>query len=217
MTDPKVIIVDYGVGNLFNVQRAFQIIGIQAEISKDAGRIRQADRLLLPGVGAFETGMKHLAEYGLLQPVIEFARSGKPLLGICLGMQLLMSESEENGSHTGLDLVKGRVLRLNRPEGSLLPKIPHIGWNSLAFTNGKDRGGSSTLLEGVGENPFYYFVHSYGVFPEKRAHWLTSTRYGENEFCSVLHADNITGCQFHPERSGEFGLRILKNFVLEKR
>ncbi|MCG3175902.1 MAG: Imidazole glycerol phosphate synthase subunit HisH [Candidatus Omnitrophica bacterium] len=212
----QVVIVDYGVGNLFNVRRALALLGYDAVISRDPAEVARAPRVLLPGVGAFEAGMDHLRRYGLSEAVKDAARSGRPVLGICLGMQLLLSESEENGTHRGLDLVPGRVRRFTTPspEGPVY-KIPQIGWNALEHT-ASSRDWSGTVLDGLPERSFMYFVHSYRVVPADPGVVLASTRYGQDEFCSVLKRDNISGCQFHPERSGEYGLKILENFVTGK-
>jgi len=220
MSRAEVVIVDYGVGNLFNVQRSFQHLGAHSEISRDPDAVRTARRLLLPGVGAFEAGMQHLREYGLIGALREYAESGRPLLGICLGMQLLMSQSDENGLRDGLDLVRGRVVRFQGPESETRGfKIPQIGWNALKRPYGMGSHAASddrwkdTVLDGLGVESYVYFIHSYFVVPDDPAVVAAVTDYGKDRFCSVLKKDNLTGCQFHPERSGETGLRILKNFV----
>jgi len=208
--EPEVVIVDYGVGNLFNVQRAFGMLGVSSAISKEKKEILAAKRLLLPGVGAFETGMGHLREQGLVETLKQYAASGRPMLGICLGMQLLMSKSEENGAHDGLDLIPGKVIRFSEPDP--VPghfKIPHIGWNSLEPTQ-EWKGG---ILENLEADPFLYFVHSYFVVPKDTKLRVAVTEYGKDTFCSVIRSKNIVGCQFHPERSGDYGLKILKNFI----
>ncbi len=211
----KTVIVDYGVGNLYSVQSALKRVGDPAKVSNNKEEILHADRLVLPGVGAFESGMKHLTEYGLVDAVKNYAGSGKPLLGICLGMQLLLSRSEENGLHSGLDLIRGRVIRLKPGDPGDHYKIPQIGWNSLKpSSSGPSWEGS--VLEGLEKDPFMYFVHSYRVVPEDTRDALALTVYGSNEFCSVVRHKNITGCQFHPERSGEAGLKIYANFISGK-
>lgn len=208
--DTDVVIIDYGVGNLFNVQRAFSLIGARSVISSNPKDILSARRLLLPGVGAFESGMRHLHEYALVEAIRERASDGCPVLGICLGMQLLMSRSEEGGAHQGLDLIKGQVRRFQNPTNSgFFYKIPQIGWNALQQVSHPQE----VFLEGIGEDPYVYFVHSYCVYPEDTSVWLASTDYGRDQFCSVLAKGKLFGCQFHPERSGEQGLRILKNFI----
>lgn len=210
----EVVIVDYGVGNLFNVQRALGSLGVHSSLSTDKKEILNAKRLLLPGVGAFEEGMRHLREQGLVDILKQFAASEKPMMGICLGMQLLMSSSEENGQHAGLDLIPGQVLRFQEPLPKTPYKIPHIGWNSLR--PGEGAFWDKSLLEGLEQEPFMYFVHSYFVKPQDPRLALAVTSYGRDVFCSVIRQKNIVGCQFHPERSGDQGLQILKNFIFLK-
>jgi len=214
--DERVAIVDYGVGNIFNIQRAFDSAGAKTFITGDRKKILEAPRLLLPGVGAFEAGMRHLDESGLTDVVREFARTGKPVLGICLGMQLLMTRSHENGVREGLGLIGGEVLPL-KITGSL--KVPQIGWNSLRAPNGANGGGDpwrGTLLSGIDVSSEMYFIHSYYAAPEVPSERVAMTEYGDNLFCSVVKKGNITGCQFHPERSSEWGLKLLKNFAFDE-
>lgn len=219
MKNNSVAIVDYGVGNLFNVQRAFHSLGIDSIITDDPNEIRDAPKLLLPGVGAFETGMRHLKERNLAETIIEFAESGKAVLGICLGMQLLMTKSEENGLHEGLNIIQGSVIRFrssNNDQESY--KIPQIGWNSLIRPKADQMQRENdvwcdTLLQDIENEPFVYFVHSYTVQVENPEDCLAVTHYGQDRFCSVLSRKNVFGCQFHPERSGPTGLKILENFI----
>ncbi|MBI4432074.1 MAG: imidazole glycerol phosphate synthase subunit HisH [Candidatus Omnitrophica bacterium] len=212
---PDAVIIDYGVGNLFNVQRALDLLGASSVISGKPEDILSAKKLILPGVGAFEAGMRYLNERGLVSAIRKRAAEGCPVLGICLGMQLLMTHSEEGGSHDGLNLIAGKVRRFQAPNNGQSYKIPQIGWNRLTLAS---KGGNwrDTLLNGLDEAPCMYFVHSYCVYPESAQAWLAQTEYGQDRFCSVLLQDNIQGCQFHPERSGEMGLRILKNFISKK-
>lgn len=213
----SVVIVDYGLGNLFSVQRALNKIGVSdSVISSEKAAIENADRLILPGVGAFGDGMDNLRKRDLVSSIRSYAESGRPLLGVCLGMQLIMSESEEFGVHEGLNLVPGRVVRLQAHEEERA-KIPQIGWNSLHAPDEKSshRGPwNKTVLSGVEEGAFMYFLHSYMVVPHDSKACLATTQYGGNRFCSVLRQGNMTGVQFHPERSGPVGLRIYRNFVL---
>ncbi len=219
MNNNCVAIVDYGVGNLFNVKRAFQSLGIDSIITDDPNQIKEASRLLLPGVGAFETGMRHLKERSLIEAIIEFAESGRPVLGICLGMQLLMTQSEENGLHEGLNIIQGSVVRFRSSNaGQESYKIPQIGWNSLSRPNvdhrqREDDVWCNSILRDLENESFVYFVHSYTVKVEDPADCLALTHYGQDRFCSVLAKGNIFGCQFHPERSGPTGLKILENFI----
>jgi glutamine amidotransferase len=166
-------------------------------------------------VGAFGDGMNNLRELGLVSVVKRFANSGRPILGVCLGMQLLMSESEEFGVHEGLDIVSGKVARF-QPEGSVRHKIPLIGWNSLELPDGdyvKEGMWRGTVLSNLNEGAFMYFLHSYVAVPDDLALRLAITQYGHAWFCSALKQENVTGVQFHPERSGEEGLSIYKSFV----
>lgn len=197
----KIVIIDYGLGNLRSIEKAIEYIGASAIISKEIPVIDSADALVLPGVGAFRDAMMH---FETLERVVKDAVSdGKPLLGICLGMQMLASESEEGGLQGGLDLVPGRVVRF--PQSEL--KVPHMGWNSITIK--KD----ILLLKGIKDGSFVYFVHSYHV-STKEKYKAAVCDYGV-EFSAVItnEAGNVTGTQFHPEKSGEIGLRMLRNFV----
>lgn len=195
-----IAIIDYGLGNLRSVQCALRRIGAESAITADAGEISAADGLILPGVGAFWRAMENLRELGLTEVVLEFVRNGKPLLGICLGMQLLFSESNEHGRHEGLGIIPGKVTRFTE---SL--KIPHMGWNEVKH------GTPSALFENVKDEEFFYFAHSYYVVPDEPAAVIGSTDYGLT-FASVVQAGNVFGTQFHPERSGPAGLEMLENF-----
>ena len=201
MTD--IVIIDYGMGNLRNVQKAFEHIGVAARISPDAADLRLADGLILPGVGAFGDAMENLHNAGLVDPIQQSVAAGKPLLGICLGLQLLFEESEEMGSHRGLGLLPGRVVRF--PEGEL--KVPHIGWNQL-----EPAPDAGPLLAGISAGAYAYFVHSYYALPAVSSDVLASTEYGV-EFASIVGRGRVWGAQFHPEKSQEVGLRLLKNWL----
>ncbi len=202
-------IVDYGMGNLRSVQKALEKLGHPAEITSDPAIIRGADRLILPGVGAFGAAMDHLShgeagEGTLADAVRAFAETGRPFLGICLGMQLLLSESEELGIHQGLDLVPGRVVRFDF-DGNPELKIPHMGWNELHPV------GDHPLFRGLDDGVRVYFVHSYYCRPEAPQVVAATCHHGL-EFCAALSRDNLFATQFHPEKSGAAGLRILDNF-----
>jgi glutamine amidotransferase len=200
-----IAIVDYGVGNLRSVQKALERVGATAAVTSDPALLDRARGVVLPGVGAFGDGMKNLRARQLVEPVLQQVARGKPLLGICLGMQLLFDESEEMGQHRGLGLLPGRVVRF--PEGEL--KVPHIGWNQLQM----DRVSSETdLLAGMRPGAHAYFVHSYYVAPDDPGDILATTEYGV-EFASVVGRGQIWGAQFHPEKSQEVGLRLLRNFA----
>ena len=196
-----IAIIDYGMGNLRSVQKAFESMGYQAVVTRDRKRIADAGHLVLPGVGAFPDCMRNLEQFDLVGPLLDGIGQGKPFLGICLGLQLLFTESEEFGPHKGLDLIKGRVVRF--PEKGL--KIPHMGWNQIRWQK------PHPLLEGLSQEVYVYFVHSYYVVPEDTGVIATRTDYGI-EFASSVPHDNIFACQFHPEKSQEVGLKLLQNF-----
>ena len=206
-----IAIIDYGMGNLRSVQKGFEHTGHEAVVTSDAKTILNADKVVLPGVGAFSDCMKNLEQYGLIDVVRTSIRSGKPFLGICLGLQLLFTESEEFGISKGLDIIKGRVVRFKGPVfetpnselGTL--KVPHMGWNSLTFKR------RPPALADVPENSHVYFVHSFHVVPDDKAVIATTTPYGI-EFVSSIWKDNILAVQFHPEKSQALGLSILKRF-----
>ena len=197
-------IIDYGMGNLRNVQKAFEHIGVNAAISAQVGELRRADGLVLPGVGAFGDAMHNLRTAGLADLIREQAGAGVPLLGICLGLQLLFEESEEMGLHQGLGILPGRVVRF---EGEL--KVPHIGWNQLDLT---PHGAAHPLLRGIPDHSYAYFVHSYYVVPAQADRVLTTTAYGV-DFASMASMGDVFGAQFHPEKSQEVGLQLLRNFA----
>ena len=198
-----VVIVDYGVGNLFSLASSFKAIGVDAIVSGDKKVIESAERIILPGVGAFEDASKKLFSSGIAEVVIDQAKKGKPLLGICLGMQLLFDKSFEYGEHKGLSLIKGEI----RPIAEVIPKdykIPHIGWNALKFTK------ENELFKYLNDGDFVYFVHSF--YAENCNESVIATaEYGYPLTASVANK-NVFGCQFHPEKSGEVGLKILKAF-----
>lgn len=207
-----VTLIDYNVNNLFSVCRAFERVGAHVTVTQDPSQILSADRLVLPGVGSFKDGMDRLRRLGLVQPIAEYVRSGKPLLGFCLGMQLLAEEGEEFGLHQGLGLIRGRVIRFPRSAGE---KVPHVGWNSLRPGNfPSDSSWHGSILEGVPTGSDVYFVHSYIFEAENVDDVLAITDYAGIHFASVLASGNIHGCQFHPEKSGPTGLRIITNFAL---
>lgn len=201
-----IAIVDYGVGNLFSLSCSFQSIGAEAIVTGDANTIRNADKLILPGVGAFGDAAELLRSSGLDQVVIDEATSGKPLLGICLGMQLLLDHSFEYGEHKGLGLIPGNVM----PIAPIVPpefKVPHIGWNALHFPKDKP---VNPLFRYIREGECVYFVHSY-YGANCNNHVIATTEYGAELTAAVAH-NNIFGTQFHPEKSGSTGLNILRAF-----
>ena len=200
---PKIVIVDYGMGNLRNVQKAFEKIGCEARLTRNKNEIGRASAIVLPGVGAFKDCMENLEKYELVEILLRSIEKGKPYLGICLGLQILFSESEEFGSHKGLDLIKGKVVRfVPDPEH----KVPHMGWNTI------EKEKEVPVLRGIESGDFFYFVHSYYVTPDE-TQWVSSlTTYGK-PFVSSIWKENLFATQFHPEKSQQKGLRILENFV----
>ena len=212
MTPGETVVADYGVGNLFSICRAVEKCGSRVRLVDDADEIAKADRVILPGVGAFGEGMAELKRLGLADAVIEFAKSGRPLLGICLGMQMLFDLSEEFGRHEGLRLIPGRVssIRPARTDGQAL-KVPHIGWNALREPfPGRWAG---TMLKGTMPGTTVYFVHSFAAKPSDRTDVMANCNYGGHEIVAAVRHENIHGCQFHPERSGPAGLKILDRFL----
>ncbi len=200
----KVAIVDYNMGNLRSVQNAMQKIGYPATIEKDPKKLAGYDKLILPGVGAFGDAMEHLRSSGMDEAIKEFAKSGKPLLGICLGMQLLFEKSYEFGEHEGLGLIEGEVVSFDTSRFPHRLKVPHMGWNELFVQK------PSPLFAGLPEAFYLYFVHSYHVVCKQHA--IGKTLYGY-EFVSAVQKENIFGFQPHPEKSHDMGLKILKNFM----
>ena len=198
-----IALIDYNRGNLFSVTQAFKYCGETPRIVTDAAELMKFDAAVLPGVGNFGEGMLRLRESGLAEKVIEFAGTGRPLLGICLGMQMLLGESDEAPGATGLNLISGKVRRF--PEMGL--KVPQIGWNDVAF-----KQASVPLLAGLEDKSFFYFVHSYYVCPDAAGAVIGETEYGVR-YASIIGRDNIYGCQFHPEKSQNCGLQIVKNFI----
>ncbi len=201
-----IAIVDYGMGNVRSVQKAFERLGHAAEVTPDPDRVRAASAVVLPGVGAFGDCMANLVKGDLREPVVEAVRGGRPFLGICLGLQLLFDESEEFGRQEGLGLVSGRVVRFpaRTPSGESL-KVPHIGWNQVAFPN------RARIFEGLPDPSHLYFVHSYYVQPVDPAWIAGTTEYGVS-FTSAIARENVWGVQFHPEKSQRLGLSILDRF-----
>lgn len=198
-------IVDYGIGNVRSVQNAFAYVGAPAELTRDPGEIERADALILPGVGAFGEGMRRIDEHGLSQSINTFARSGKPLLGICLGFQMLMRFSEERGEHAGLNLLPFDVVKLPVDQ-----RLPHIGWASVEVPD--EASQVPRLMKGL-DGESFYFVHSYAVIQRSFDVVSAICSYGQCDFMALVEQGNIFGTQFHPEKSGEAGLEMLRNFV----
>ena len=198
-----IAIIDYDAGNLKSVEKAFEYLGEETVITRDRETILNADRVVLPGVGAFGDAMEKLHSYGLVEVVKEAAASGKPFLGICLGLQLLFESSEESPGVEGLGICKGKILRIPDREGL---KVPHMGWNSLKYDH------PGRLFEGIPEESYVYFVHSYYLEAEDPEIVKASTEYAVHIHASIEQG-NVFACQFHPEKSSDVGLTILKNFV----
>ncbi len=212
MPAPEITVIDFGVGNLLSVQRGLEHCGARVEITSDPARVRASSRVVLPGVGAFSNAMKALHELQLVDAVQEIAKRGTPLLGICLGMQMLMDESEEFGITPGLGLIPGRVVPVPAVTTDGLPqKIPHIGWNGLIPAEGHTLWNCS-LMDDVHPGDAVYFVHSFMAVPTDQAHRSADCLYGGNRVAGVIQSRNVTGCQFHPEKSGPVGLSILRRF-----
>ena len=204
-----IAIIDYGMGNLRSVQKGFEAVGADAIITSDSQKILSAKSVVLPGVGAFKACMDNLEQFGLIDTVKKTIKSGKPFLGICLGLQLLFSQAEEFGSVSGLDIIKGRVVgfkdaKLKSEAGEPL-KIPHMGWNNVEVKL------SHPLFDSVPDRSYFYFVHSYYVVPEDKTTVATTTNYGI-DFVSGIQHENIHAFQFHPEKSQKLGLAVLRNF-----
>ena len=199
-----IAIIDYGIGNLFSVVSSFKYIGAEAVVTSDPKAIKNADRILLPGVGAFEDAAKKIRETGLDKVILDEAKAGKPILGICLGMQMLFEKSYEYGEHKGLSLLKGSVVPM---QGAIDEKlqIPHIGYNALIFKK------SHPLLKYIKEGDFVYFVHSYYAVDCEDS--LVAYAEYDKDITAIVAKGNVMGCQFHPEKSGEVGLNILRAFA----
>ncbi|MDO5382149.1 MAG: imidazole glycerol phosphate synthase subunit HisH [Eubacteriales bacterium] len=198
-----IAVIDYDAGNLKSVEKALISLGEEVVVSRDSGEILQADKVILPGVGSFGDAMNNLDHFGLVDTIKNVAKQGKPFLGICLGLQLLFKESDETPGAEGLDILPGKILKIPPQEGL---KIPHMGWNSLNIKDG------AKLFKGIAPNPYVYFVHSYYLKASDESIVAASTEYSTHIHASV-ESGNIFACQFHPEKSSDVGLKILKNFA----
>ena len=198
-----IAIIDYGMGNIHSVNKALQLLGAQTKITNNPKEIRSADKAVLPGVGAFDDAMAELKKQGLIAEIKDFVKNGKPLLGICLGVQLFFEESEEAKKEKGLGLLKGEVKRFEHKFGL---KVPHMGWNQIKVTS------QCPLFNGIVDGSYVYFAHSYYPLPKEQAVTAATCDYG-GEFTAAVSKNNLYGVQFHPEKSQKVGLNILENFV----
>lgn len=208
----RVVIIDYDMGNLFSVAQACRHVGLDPVVSSDARVVAGAQALILPGVGAFGVAMNRLKAAGLDDGIREYVRTGRPFLGVCLGMQLLFSSSREFGDHEGLGMVNGSVVRFSPPQSELNVKVPQVGWNQIYPPAGTHEW-KSDVLQGSVPGEYMYFVHSYYAVPQDANLILTETFYGGQRYCSSIVKDNIVGIQFHPEKSGRKGLQIYADWA----
>ena len=207
MSSNKSVLVDYGVGNIFSIKQAVEACGHDIELSRDPDKIKQASHVILPGVGAFSHAIEKLEGFGLAQPIREYSQNGGNLLGICVGMQLLFSKSYEYGEHDGLDLISGSVDNIKKRNGNM--RVPIIGWQAVHTHD------NTKMFEGV-DVPNFYFVHSYECLPEDKNLISSHVQIGETNICTSISQGNTTGVQFHPEKSGKFGLKFFQNFISTK-
>jgi len=207
----KVTIIDYHLGNLFSVKQACDNIGLNSKISSSVEDVESADALILPGVGAFIEAMQNLEQLDIINPIKKAVAAGKPMFGVCLGLQLLFTESEEFGAGNGLDIIKGSIRKFPPVSNGEKIKVPQIGWNKIYKL---DQRWDATPLRDVDENEYMYFVHSYYVQPTDDAVILTKTNYEGIEYCSAVKSDNIFATQFHPEKSAAKGLSIYQNWAI---
>ena len=204
-----ITIIDYEMGNLRSVEKAFETLGFAARVSNNPEDLLATDKIVLPGVGAFRDCIHNLQAGGFVEPLLQHVASGKPLLGICVGMQMLFDESEEFGRHRGLGLVPGKVLRFpsGMEEGGERLKVPHMGWNDIHIQR------LAPIFAGTADGSYVYFVHSYYCTADNPGDVAASCRYGDVEFCAAVWRDNLMATQFHPEKSQAVGLKIFKNFA----
>ncbi len=201
--DKFIAVIDYGLGNLRSVSKALEVVGARVKVTNSPEDITCACAIVLPGVGAFKRAMDNLTRLEILPSIVRAINQGKPFLGICLGLQILFTESKEHGSNRGLDLIKGTVKKFGPGM-----KIPHMGWNSIRF---KVQGARRKIFDGIPEGSYFYFVHSYYVEPKDKDVIVSTTDYGD-EFTSTVNKDNVWGVQFHPEKSEKLGLKVMENF-----
>lgn len=208
----KVTVIDYSVGNLFSVTSAIEKCGAKVNLTNCSSEISKAERLVLPGVGAFRDGMKGLKEKSLIDPIKTFIKTGRPFMGICLGMQMMLDRSEEFGIHQGLGLIPGKVISIPKTMSNELPhKIPHIGWSSLEPSD-KESDWGGTILQKIKPKESVYFLHSFHAVTRDKKDTLSYCDYNGRKLSAVIFSENIYGCQFHPEKSGPVGLKIMDSF-----
>ena len=207
MNNNLITIVDYGCGNIYSLNRILEKLNYKVEITDDPEKVSKADKIILPGVGAFSVGMENLKKNHLENALKEFLKKGNSLLGICLGMQLLMKSSQEFGKYDGLCLINGDVISLERNESY---PIPHIGWSQIQVEKNKTE---NKLVLNIKDKSYFYFIHSFKVLVDNKNDTVCSTKYGVNHFCSVVNYENIYGTQFHPEKSGKVGEKLIQNFL----
>ncbi len=213
MKNQKITIVDYGLGNLESLKRAFQHLDSDVIVTSDISALDSASKLILPGVGAYAKAMQSIKKLSLEKPLVSAAKKGVPFLGICLGMQLLLSESEEFGNTNGLNLIPGKVKSIKKLlKANSVTKVPHVGWNTLHKSD-SNKNSSLTMFNNLRKENSFYFVHSFASFPENSSHRFYDTYYEELNLPAVINKDNVFGFQFHPEKSGQFGLQLLKEFL----
>lgn len=214
--DDKVAVIDYEMGNLFSVKRACEQVGLIPFLTSDATAIMESTAVILPGVGAFGDAIDNLKRLDLIAPIRDFIATGRPFMGICLGLQLLMSESEEFGHHKGLGIIQGTVVKFlttSKTEGRVV-KVPQVGWNMIYRPPHVDEDSwKSSLFQGIKNNEYMYFVHSFYAKPEDPRMAFSYTNYEGTEYASSIRMRNIFACQFHPEKSGSVGIKIYKNFA----
>lgn len=212
MKKTKVTVIDYGLGNLFSVCRALTVANADVILTSKPSDISNASHVILPGVGAFKQGIEALHQRDLVGCIQDYIASGRSFMGICLGMQLLLESSEENGVHKGLGIIPGKVQRIDEYTNVKNMKIPHIGWNTLMPDEENNVEWTKTILRNVNANDRFYFVHSYHAVTESK-YKLAISKYYDTEITAIILKDNIIGCQFHPEKSRTMGIRLLENFI----
>ncbi len=210
MLSKKITIIDYGCGNILNLSRAIKFIGYEVEITHDKNKIINSSYVILPGVGAFGNAMKQIEKYNLHNTILEYAKSNKPLLGICLGMQILLTVSYEFGVHKGLGLIEGKVIKISNEKNKEI-KIPHMGWNEI-YPNNNKKEWKNKILKSSSIGKSFYFVHSFVCITKDYDSTIAVCNYSDISIPAVIATGNVFGCQFHPEKSADNGLDVLKNF-----